>query len=623
MKFDTIRIVLVATSHPGNIGSAARAMKTMGLERLYLVSPRSFPDRWANELAAGADDILQHAVVTETLAEALSGCQLVVGTSARPRDIDLVGLTPAANALRVSQEPEGTEVAIVFGREHAGLTNDELLLCHYHLNIPSNPDFSSLNLAQAVQIVCYELRMCLLSPSINMKPSRDRLATVDEVEKFYDHLRQIMIDIDFLKPSNPKKLLHRIRRMFHRTQLESMEVSILRGILSQITKTLKPIQRTKKLPIYFDYMATTPVDPAVIKAMTPYLGPSDFFGNPASLMHHYGQEAAKAVEHAREQITEVIGATVDDLVFTSGATEANNLAILGAARFYQRKGKHLITMTTEHKAVLDSFHQLEQEGFEVTYLNPETDGLLNLSVLQQALRPDTIFVSIMHVNNEIGVIQDIQAIGELLNGKGIIFHVDAAQSASRLAIDLKTLRVDLMSFSAHKNYGPKGIGALYVRHKPRIRLQAQTFGGGQEGGLRAGTLATHQIVGMGAAFALTESIRLDEQSRIFELREKLWAGLKHLPGIQLNGSLEHRIAGILNISFSGIDGADMITLLSDLAASSSSACASASAQPSYVLRALGVSSTLAKSTIRLSIGRFTTREHVDKAIKTIQERILS
>ena len=623
MKFDTIRIILVATTHPGNIGSAARAMKTMGLERLYLVSPRSFPDRWANELAAGADDILQNAVVTDTLAEALSGCQLVIGTSARPRDIDLEGLTPAANALRVSQEADGTEVALVFGREHAGLTNDELLLCHYHLHIPSNPDFSSLNLAQAVQIVCYELRMCFLSPTINVKPSKDKLATVDDVEKFYDHLRQIMIDIDFLKPSNPKKLMYRIRRMFHRTQLESMEVAILRGILSQITKTLKPPERAQLSPLYFDYMATTPVDPAVIKAMMPYLGPSDAFGNPASLMHHYGQEAAKAVECARAQIATIIGATVDDLVFTSGATEANNLAILGAARFYQRKGKHLITMSTEHKAVLDSFHQLEQEGFEVTYLNPESDGLLNLAVLEQALRADTILVSVMHVNNEIGVIQDIQAIGELLGDKGILFHVDAAQSASRLAIDLKTLHVDLMSFSAHKNYGPKGIGALYVRHKPRIRLQAQSFGGGQEGGLRAGTLATHQIVGMGSAFALTESVRVDEQTRILVLREKLWAGLKHLPGIQLNGNVDRRIAGILNISFSGIDGADLIPILSELAVSSSSACASSSTQPSYVLRALGVSSTLAKSTLRLSIGRFTTSEHVDKAIKIIQQRILS
>ena len=376
-----------------------------------------------------------------------------------------------------------------------------------------------------------------------------------------------------------------------------------------------------KYPIYFDYMATTPVDPRVIERMIQYMGPSGHFGNPASVTHVYGQNAALAVERARSQIATSIGATMDDIVFTSGATEANNLAILGAARFYQRKGQHIITMNTEHKAVLDSCRQLEREGFHVTYLEPQGDGILDLSRLVAALREDTVLVSIMHVNNEIGVVQDIAAIGELLRGKGIVFHVDAAQSAGKLAIDLRELSVDLMSFSAHKNYGPKGIGALYVRQKPRIRLQPQSFGGGHEGGLRAGTLPTHQIVGMGEAFALAAAVRADEQSRILRLRQQLWAGISHLSGIQLNGSVTQRVAGNLNFSFSGIDGEALLPALSELAVSTTSACSSASLQPSYVLRALGISNELAKSSVRLSIGRFTTDEEIEAAVAIICRQI--
>ncbi len=376
-----------------------------------------------------------------------------------------------------------------------------------------------------------------------------------------------------------------------------------------------------KLPIYFDYMATTPVDPRVIECMVQYMGPTVNFGNPASVTHVYGRTAALAIDRARSQVAGVIGASVEDIVFTSGATEANNLAILGAARFYQRKGKHLVTMSTEHKAVLDSFRQLEREGFEVTYLKPQSDGLLNLSLLAAALREDTVLVSIMHVNNEIGVIQDIGAIGELLRGKGIIFHVDAAQSAGKLPIDLTKLPVDVMSFSAHKNYGPKGVGALYVRHKPRIRLQPQSFGGGHEGGLRSGTLPTHQIVGMGEAFSIAEEMRLEEQSRVLRFRQQLWDGIRHLPGIHLNGSASERIAGNLNFSFSGIDGEALLPALGELAVSTTSACSSASAKSSFVLSALGIGDELAKSTIRLSLGRFTTAEEVKKAIAIICRQI--
>ncbi|ABQ55151.1 TPA: IscS subfamily cysteine desulfurase [Legionella pneumophila subsp. pneumophila] len=370
-------------------------------------------------------------------------------------------------------------------------------------------------------------------------------------------------------------------------------------------------------PIYFDYMATTPVDPRVVEQMIKYLGPEGDFGNPASATHEYGRVASMAVEQARSQIAETINASPQEIVFTSGATEADNLAILGAARFYKNKGMHLVTMSTEHKAVLDSFHQLEKEGFQVTYLNPESDGLLDLGKLESALRLDTILVSVMHVNNEIGVIQDIASIGELLRNRGIIFHVDAAQSAGKLPIDLSQLSVDLMSFSAHKNYGPKGVGALYVRHKPRIRLQPLSYGGGHEGGLRSGTLPTHQIVGMGEAFAIAEADRIPEQTRILNLRKQLWDGIRHLPAIKLNGHEHRRIAGNLNVSFVGLNGDSLLFALSELAISTTSACSSASIQPSYVLRAIGLTDTEAQSTIRLSIGRFTSEVQIKKAIDII------
>lgn len=376
-----------------------------------------------------------------------------------------------------------------------------------------------------------------------------------------------------------------------------------------------------KLPIYFDYMATTPVDPRVAAKMMHYLGPEGVYGNAASTTHIYGKIAAEAVDAAREQVANTINAEPADIVFTSGATEANNLGILGAARFYQRKGKHLITMTTEHKSVLDSFHQLEKEGFRVSYLAPEKDGLLNLHKLAETLTPETILVSIMHVNNEIGIIQNIQAIGEALRNKGIIFHVDAAQSVGKIPVNVRELSVDLMSLSAHKNYGPKGIGALYVRQKPRIRLQAQTFGGGHERGMRSGTLPTHQIIGMGEAFSLGEISRLEEQKKILGLRKTLWEGISQLPGICLNGHPECRVAGNLNVSFAGIKGDSLLPALKELALSNASACVSASTHPSYVLKALGLSDELAYSSIRLSIGRFTTEEQVECAINIINKQV--
>ncbi|MGI4981877.1 MAG: IscS subfamily cysteine desulfurase [Janthinobacterium lividum] len=376
---------------------------------------------------------------------------------------------------------------------------------------------------------------------------------------------------------------------------------------------------TPHLPIYMDYSATTPVDPRVVDKMIPFL--REQFGNPASRSHPYGWDAERAVEEARGEVAALVNADPREIIWTSGATESNNLAIKGAAHFYASKGKHIITVKTEHKAVLDTVRELEREGFEATYLDVQENGLIDIEVLKAALRPDTILVSIMYVNNEIGVIQDIAAIGELLRAKGIVFHVDAAQATGKVVIDLATLKVDLMSFSAHKTYGPKGIGALFVRRKPRIRIQAEMHGGGHERGMRSGTLAPHQIVGMGEAFRLARVEMAAENERIRALRDRLLAGLKGMEEIYVNGDLEHRVAHNLNISFNFVEGESMIMAVKDVAVSSGSACTSASLEPSYVLRALGRNDELAHSSIRFTIGRFTTEAEVDYVIDLMKNKI--
>jgi cysteine desulfurase len=372
--------------------------------------------------------------------------------------------------------------------------------------------------------------------------------------------------------------------------------------------------------LYFDYSATTPVDPRVAAKMIPYL--TEHFGNPASRSHPFGWEAEKAVEEARAQVAALVGADPKEIVFTSGATESNNLAIKGAGHFYSgTKGKHIITVRTEHKAVLDTVREMERQGFEATYLGVKENGLLDLDGLRAAMRPDTVLVSVMAVNNEIGVIQDLDAIGKICREKGVIFHVDAAQATGKMPIDLKTLPVDLMSFSAHKTYGPKGIGALYVRRKPRIRLEAQMHGGGHERGMRSGTLAPHQIVGMGEAFRIAREEMATENERIRMLRDRLYNGLKDIEEVHLNGDMDQRVPHNLNVSFNFVEGESLIMAIKDLAVSSGSACTSASLEPSYVLRALGRSDELAHSSIRFSIGRFTTEEEVDYAIKLLHEKI--
>lgn len=374
-----------------------------------------------------------------------------------------------------------------------------------------------------------------------------------------------------------------------------------------------------KLPIYLDNGATTKLDPRVLEKMMPYL--TDLYGNPASRSHSFGWAADKAIEEAREQVAATIGCDSKEVIWTSGATESNNLAIKGAAEFYQDKGKHLITLKTEHKAVLDTMRELERVGFEVTYLTPEPSGLLDLNKLVDAIRKDTILISIMHVNNEVGVIQDIKAIGDICRNKGIIFHVDAAQSVGKVQFSLQDLNVDLMSFSGHKVYGPKGIGALYVRRKPRVRLVAQMHGGGHERGFRSGTLPTHQIVGMGEAFRLVKEEIATELPRLKALQTKLLKGMQQIEEVYINGDLEQRVPNNLNISFNYVEGESLIMAIKDIAVSSGSACTSASLEPSYVLRALGRNDELAHSSIRFTLGRFNTEEEVDYTVELIQDKV--
>ena len=374
-------------------------------------------------------------------------------------------------------------------------------------------------------------------------------------------------------------------------------------------------------PTYMDYSATTPVDKRVAEKMAKYLTMEGDFGNAASRSHYYGWQAEKAIDEARSQVSDLVGADPREIVWTSGATESDNLAIKGIAHFYHKRGKHIITLKTEHKAVLDTCRQLEREGFEVTYLDPLPNGLLDIDVFKSAIREDTILTSIMHVNNEIGVIQDLQAIGDICRENKVFFHVDAAQSAGKIEINLESLPVDLMSFSAHKIYGPKGMGALYVSRKPRVRLEAQIHGGGHERGMRSGTLATHQIVGMGEAFAIAKAEMKEEGERTHRLRERLLAGFADMEEVVINGDLEHRIAGNLNISFNYVEGESLMMAISDVAVSSGSACTSASLEPSYVLRALGLTDELAHSSIRFSVGRYTTEQDVDDAIKLVREKV--
>ena len=378
---------------------------------------------------------------------------------------------------------------------------------------------------------------------------------------------------------------------------------------------------TINVPIYLDYLSTTPVDPRVVEAMTQCLSMDGVFGNPASSSHQYGWKAEEAIENARCQVAELINADPREIVWTSGATESDNLAIKGAAHFYQRKGKHIITSKIEHKAVLDTCRQLEREGFDVTYLEPNEDGLTTPEMIAAAMREDTSVVSVMHANNEIGVVNDIAGIGEICRERGVIYHVDAAQSTGKLPLDMETMKVDLLSISAHKMYGPKGIGALYVRRKPRVRIEAQMHGGGHERGMRSGTLATHQIVGLGEAARIANEEMQAEGDRLKALRQRFWDAINDIPEVHMNGSRDHRLPGALNVSFAFVEGESLLMSLKDLAISSGSACTSASLEPSYVLRALGLNDELAHSSLRFSFGRFTTEDDVDQAAQSVRHAV--
>ena len=378
---------------------------------------------------------------------------------------------------------------------------------------------------------------------------------------------------------------------------------------------------TINVPIYLDYLSTTPVDPRVVEAMTKCLSMDGVFGNPASRSHQYGWKAEEAIENARCQVAELINADPREIVWTSGATESDNLAIKGAAHFYQRKGKHIITSKIEHKAVLDTCRQLEREGFDVTYLEPNEEGLTTPEMIAAAMREDTSVVSVMHANNEIGVVNDIAGIGEVCRERGVIYHVDAAQSTGKLPLDMEAMKVDLLSISAHKMYGPKGIGALYVRRKPRVRIEAQMHGGGHERGMRSGTLATHQIVGLGEAARIANEEMQAEGDRLRGLRQRFWDAINDIPEVHMNGSRDHRLPGALNVSFAFVEGESLLMSLKDLAISSGSACTSASLEPSYVLRALGLNDELAHSSLRFSFGRFTTEEDVDQAAQSVRHAV--
>jgi cysteine desulfurase len=625
-----IRIVLVEPSHPGNIGAVARAMKNMALSELVLVRPKLFPHPEATARASGADDLLARARVTSSVAEALEGCGFVAATTSRERDQNFRVLDLRDAAERVVQEAHRAPAAVLFGAERTGLTNEGLEASHVLIRIPANPEYASLNLAMAVQLVTYELyraRGAYVKPQATLGPP----GTPEEMSRLYVHFEQVLNEIDFRdRTQSGTHLMTRIRRFLQRAELDHNEVNILRGILTAVQQRRRVAgaarQTSQKLGqatgIYLDYAATTPVDSAVAQAMQDCLTQNGDFGNASSTTHAYGKRASEHVEVARQKVAKLIGADPQEIVFTSGATESNNLVLLGLARANADRGRHIITSRTEHKAVLDPCKRLEKEGFAVTYLTPDRTGRIDVRALEAALRRDTVLVSIMHANNEIGVLQDIEAIGALCRNREIAFHTDAAQSAGKSDLDVQKLNVDFVSFTAHKLYGPKGIGALYVRKTARHLLQPILFGGGQEHGLRPGTLPVSQIAGFGAACEIATNTRVNELERIRSLRDRLWDGLKSLQAVHLNGEGAPRIDGILNVSFEGVEGESLITALPSLAVSTSAACSSASDEPSYVLRALGRATQLAESSLRFSLGRFTTPEEIDTAIEKVRGAVL-
>jgi cysteine desulfurase len=617
-----IHIVLVEPSHPGNIGAAARAMKNMGLVSLTLVRPREFPHAEATARASGADDVLARACVVDTLAAALEGCSFVAAATSRDRDQNFRVLDVREAASRLVTEAGRAPVAVLFGAERTGLSNEDLEAAHVLVRIPANPGYPSLNLAMSVQIVAYEI---LRAGAAGAPPERPAIAPPEDMQRLYGHLEQVLAEIDFRdRTESGVHLMQRIRRFLQRAELDANEVNILRGILTAVQNRRRragSIGELTNAPIYLDHAATTPVDPEVAREMSRALTADGDFGNPASATHAFGHRAAARVAEARAQVAALIGADAAEITFTSGATESNNLAILGVARANAGRGRHLVATRIEHKAVLDPCRQLEREGWNVTWIAPDREGIVAPEQVRAALRSDTALVTVMHVNNEIGTIQDIEAIGRICRERGVLFHTDAAQSVGKLPIDLGSLPVDLLSLTAHKLYGPKGIGALYVRGAARTAVAPITFGGGHERGLRPGTLPTHQIIGLGAACTLAARRLSEDFARLTRLRSRLSDGLQALGRVHHNGSPGRCVPGILNVSIEGVEGESLIAGLGELAVSQGSACNSAHPDASFVLRALGRTAALAQASVRFGLGHGTSEADIDRAVAAVTREV--
>ena len=614
-----IRIVLVEPSHPGNIGAAARAMMNMDLRQLVLVRPREFPHPEATVRAAGADSILAAARTVATLEEAIAECGFIVATTARSRDQNFRVLEAREAAVRIVAEARRAPVAILFGAERTGLQNEHLEAGHVLLRIPASEAYSSLNLAMAVQLVAYEIFLARheSGKAVERESTLETvpLATPPQLQQLYAHLARVLDEIDFKdRTRTGAHLMPRIRRFLQRAELDQNEANILRGILTAIQGRRRSASAAHAPSlVYLDNAATTPVDPAVSAALRECLGAPGIFANPSAISHAAGRAAAQRVEIARGQVAALIGATPAQIIFTSGATEADNLALLGTARALAPQRRHLVSARTEHKAVLDALRQLRREGCSITWLEPQSDGRVSAQAVAAALRADTALVTLMHVNNETGVIQDIAGIGAVCRARGVLFHVDAAQSAGRMALNVAQLPVDLLSLSAHKIYGPKGIGALYLLAGARAALTPLMFGGGQESGLRPGTLPTHQIAGFGVACELAAAALSAEPARIAQWRDRLWAHLESLGHVTINAQQAPRVPHILNVGFEGIDGESLVSALPGLAVATGAACNSSAGEPSYVLRALGRSARQAEGSLRFSFGRFNTDADIEAA----------
>ena len=615
-----VRIVLVEASHPGNIGAVARAMKNMGLLDLWLVAPRQFPHPEATALASSAADVLDTAQVVDSVAEALAGCGFVLGTTARVRtQYPWPILAAREAAVRAVGEAQLAPVALLFGPERTGLTNEHLALCHALVQIPTNPDYSSLNLAQAVLLLAYELRMATGAQPV--LPEREApLPAAETVEHLYDHFDRVMQRAGFEMHGKPEHISRRVRRLLHRAVPDQQEVNLLRGFLTTVEAAIGSTTAPLALP-YFDHAATSPLRPEARAALleqldgTHTLAGTVVAGNPTARAHVPGRLAADALAAARAALAGCIGAVPESLVFTVSATEADNLAVLGAVRAAvaskrPTKGR-VLTAKTEHRAVLDACAQLEREGFGVDVLLPGPDGRVTPAMVAAALRDDTVLVSLMLVNNETGGVQDIAGIAAVCRARGVLLHTDAAQALGKVPVDVTALDVDLLSLSAHKCGGPVGVGALYVRRSPRPVLQPLTFGGGQEGGLRPGTPSAALAAAFAAAAVAANTDLAAATARHAVFEKRLLAGLAGLPGWQQNAAQGTRTAAIVSLTFDGVDGESLLLAMEPFAVASGAACSSVGREPSAVLRALGHDDARAEATLRVSFGWNTRDAEVD------------